>query len=227
MNVPLDITKNVTLQILKVVLGEVASMFPDPWLHLGGDELPLECLNENEGVAARASAKGGISQSIQSFQKQIQNYLTEWNKTSLFWDDVTDLETFQTKNKIVEVWHGEKISTLLEQGVHLIDTGPWYLDVGCKTTSECHSRPNYFTHRKILGGEACAWELTESECKSKENNGQTWERNFDRVVWKKLIGFAEAVWSRNTIQFDKERSTRAAKWLSNILQLNANVIEIN
>lgn len=40
---PLDPTKNSTYNALWLLLREAAQVFPDSYLHLGGDEVPFDC----------------------------------------------------------------------------------------------------------------------------------------------------------------------------------------
>lgn len=140
-----------------------------------------------------------------------------------------DLNGFDYDNAILDVWHRHKIPSYMDRKVPFIDTGNWYLDgVGCQTTSSCHKRPTKLEHPLTLGGEACAWELTEGACTSQEQgHAGRWERQFDRVVWKKLIGFAEAAWSHDSVRFGKDRATKVARDLEVGLGLDAGTIEIS
>jgi hexosaminidase len=224
-NVPLDVTSNKTLQVVKTVIGEIAELFPDPWLHLGGDELPMDCLLESKRGSGKTRLMD-LNAAVVNFEAEIRSYLqVSFNKTAILWDDVSRLNGYASNGAVIEIWHREKIKPYTKGGSSIIDTHVWYLDVGCKTTSACHNRPA--TLSESLGGEACAWELTEGDCKSLENNGQEWERNFDKIVWKKLIGFAEAVWSKNTVEFDASRSESVAGQLQRRLGMKADLITVS
>lgn len=41
---PLDVTLHKTYELVKEVFKEVFELFPDPYVHLGGDEVTLTCL---------------------------------------------------------------------------------------------------------------------------------------------------------------------------------------
>jgi N-acetyl-beta-hexosaminidase len=49
-DVPLDPTSEVTYTVLEALLGEIAQVFPDAYLHLGGDEVKYGCWNESESI---------------------------------------------------------------------------------------------------------------------------------------------------------------------------------
>lgn len=42
---PLDVTLDKTYKLVKEVFAEIFDIFPDPIVHLGGDEVVLTCLS--------------------------------------------------------------------------------------------------------------------------------------------------------------------------------------
>lgn len=40
---PLDVTLDATYKLVKEVFTEIFTLFPDPFVHLGGDEVMLTC----------------------------------------------------------------------------------------------------------------------------------------------------------------------------------------
>lgn len=50
---PLDVTLDATYTLIKEVFAEIIEIFPDPVIHLGGDEVSLRCLvNKTQVMAA-------------------------------------------------------------------------------------------------------------------------------------------------------------------------------
>jgi len=54
----LDPSKNLTFAVVAAVLEAVAEVFPDEYLHLGADEVRLECWREDAALMAWAAAQG-------------------------------------------------------------------------------------------------------------------------------------------------------------------------
>lgn len=48
---PLDVTLDKTYKLVREVFAEIIDIFPDPYIHLGGDEVVLTCLqNKTEFI---------------------------------------------------------------------------------------------------------------------------------------------------------------------------------
>lgn len=60
---PLDVTLDATYNLIKEVFSEIIEIFPDPVLHLGGDEVALRCMvNRTQLMAAeRDQLKSGTA----------------------------------------------------------------------------------------------------------------------------------------------------------------------
>jgi N-acetyl-beta-hexosaminidase len=52
------VRSNMTLEVLAGVYAEVAALFPDAYMHLGGDEVVIDCWNEDPKVVAWMQANG-------------------------------------------------------------------------------------------------------------------------------------------------------------------------
>ena len=211
-NIPLDLSSSQTIDVVKDVLTEVADIFPDPWLHIGFDELPADCYRESLG--------GDYHRHVRSFLIDIHSFATKLNRTLVIWDD--GIPDMPNNDYVAEVWHGDsRITNKLEMtGTRFISTGKsWYFDVGCTNAYSCHQAeaplPAHF--KQYIGAEACAWELSENpECRSEEQKGEFWDRNFDIRVWDRLIGFAEAAWSPRAIKFSHSRYRAVVEWLCSL-----------
>ena len=110
-------TKDATFDMLNVVLGEVAGLFPGPWLHVGGDEaLTAEW-------AGCANCKAVMDDNGLSDTRQLHRYFVEracaivrsLGKRPAGWDDVLEAEPDELMT--VVVWRGS------EQSARAIDAG--------------------------------------------------------------------------------------------------------
>ena len=49
-NIPLDVTQEFTYTVLNGFLGEMASLFSENFMHLGGDEVVTQCYTDNSTI---------------------------------------------------------------------------------------------------------------------------------------------------------------------------------
>lgn len=53
---PLNPTVNVTFDLLSTLYKEIASVFPDDYVHMGGDEVSFDCWKSNPAIQVRYAA---------------------------------------------------------------------------------------------------------------------------------------------------------------------------
>ncbi|HEX7326418.1 MAG TPA: family 20 glycosylhydrolase [Rhodanobacteraceae bacterium] len=167
--------KAYTYRFLENVLDEVVRLFPSPYVHIGGDEVPSGVWDDCKHCAKLAKEHGfkDDEQGLHSyFVGRIQKYLTSKGKTLVGWDEI--LEGGVSPKAIVEVWHlpggvwGGSNATLekaLANGNRVIIAGPYYLDTPAdRMTMEDLYRTNPFHDPlfakypgQVLGGEAPLW----------------------------------------------------------------------
>jgi len=110
---PLDVTRNETLAAVAALLAEVADIFPDALLHVGGDEVATTCWLDNPDVKAFMKAHGlKDGAALQSwFERQVVAMAGELGRDAVVWEEV-----FTTwprgagafpKNMVVEPWRGQ------------------------------------------------------------------------------------------------------------------------
>lgn len=99
-------SKNESIEFLKDVLTEVIDLFPDPYIHIGGDEAPKtrweNCHNCQKVMQDNHLANEHELQSY--FIKQMDNFLTAHNKKLIGWDEI--LEGGLSPNAAVMSWRG-------------------------------------------------------------------------------------------------------------------------
>eukprot|EP01048_Picozoa_sp_COSAG05_P003583 COSAG05_NODE_168_length_15164_cov_8.323734_14_plen_91_part_00 len=66
----IDPTLDATWQFLDTFLGEISSRFPDKYLHLGGDEVNVECFNASASVR-RWMASNGPNTTLQDVRLEL------------------------------------------------------------------------------------------------------------------------------------------------------------
>ena len=186
-----------TFTFLQNVLDEAMTLFPSPYVHIGGDETPKDRWKDCPSCQALMHEQGlKDEEGLQSyFIKRIQSYLTSKDKTLIGWDEI--LEGGADKNAIIEIWRGDdEARKALENGNRIIIAGPFYIDapldkltvrdiyrtdITHSTTPEDDSVIT--AHRaQILGAEAPLW--------SERAN----PFNAESKMYPRLLAFAENLW---------------------------------
>ena len=188
-----------TFDFLKDVLDEVIELFPSPYIHIGGDEVPKDRWRECPLCQQRIRSEGLKDEhELQSyFIRRIQQYLESKGKTLIGWDEI--LEGGADRNVVVEVWRGNsEAAKALAGGHRLIVAGPFYFDTPIKNKTlkevfftDLTSIPSYFENRDlVLGAECPLWteHVTPVNAESK--------------LYPRLQAFAEVTWTGNVGDFD-------------------------
>lgn len=167
---PIDPTKNVTYDFMQKLLAEVVEVFPDLYVHLGGDEVGFECWESNAGIKAYMAANN-ISNYEKLEEKYIQRVVdmtTALNHKSIVWQEVFVNGVRLATETIVHIWTGDT-SALLNRvtgaGLPALTSTCWYLDhlsTGGDWRKYYVCDPHDFPGNKsqkqlVLGGEACMW----------------------------------------------------------------------
>ena len=184
--------KDATFAFLQNVLDEVTPLFPSPYVHIGGDEVP-------EGVWADCAACQQLAQAngLQGeaglhswFVRRIQTYLAGKGKALVGWDEI--MEGGMDPQAVVEVWRGpDEAKKALANGNRIIIASPFYLDTSIdRMTLQDLYRTDPFDNpvlakhpKQVLGGEAPLW----SERATPLNGAAR--------LYPRLFAIAEHLWS--------------------------------
>ena len=201
-----------TFTFLHDVLDEVAALFPAPYIHIGGDEVP------KQQWAQSASSKQRMRDehlpdvdALQSwFVQRIQRDLEARGKTLVGWDEI--LEGGADRHAVVEMWRGDaEAAKALANGNRLIVAGPFYLDTPIEelTTQDIYrinpfASPAFAGHQaQVLGAEAPLW------------SEYVTPRNLEAMLYPRVLALAERLWSPDAHDYaDFQRRLRAQyPWL--------------
>jgi hexosaminidase len=191
----MDPTRDSTYKFLDRFVGEMAEIFPDLYMHVGGDE--------NNGVQWKANPR------IQEFAKKhdlkdtaaLQTYfnqqllpiLKKHGKRMIGWDEI--FAPGLSKDAVIESWRGfDSLAASAKAGYEGILAQPYYLD-------HMNSAEHYFLadpvpvgttlapgeQARILGGEACMWSEHVSP------------RTVDSRIWPRTAAIAERLWSPQSV----------------------------
>ena len=100
--------QDTTIEFFKNVLREVIDIFPNKYIHVGGDECPKDEWKQSENAQTRMRELGlKTEDELQSwFIRQMDTFLTENGRTLVGWDEI--LEGGLAQNAVVMSWRGEE-----------------------------------------------------------------------------------------------------------------------
>lgn len=193
----MDPTKEGTYKFLEKFIAEMAKLFPDPYFHIGGDEVDGKPWNDNPKIQEFMHSHGIKSnQDLQAyFNQKLEKILGKHHKIMVGWDEI--LRPDLPRTIVIQSWRGqESLANAAQQGYSGILSFGYYLDLMWPASRHYPVDPmvgaasalNPEQKSRILGGEACMW----GEWVSPEN--------IDSRIWPRTAAIAERLWSRQTVQ---------------------------
>ena len=199
----LDPTNELTYQILDDIFKEVATLFPDEYIHIGGDENEGKHWDDNPKIVAFKKAKGfTTNHELQNyFNIRVQKIIASYNKKILGWEEIISPD--MDKSAIIYSWKGVNegveagyaLKKATELGYHAILSNGYYLDLMLPLEGHYLTDPvsqvgdlDENQKNKILGGEAAMWgELVTP-------------LTIDSRIWPRMAAIAERFWSSEEIK---------------------------
>ena len=185
----MDPSKEEIYEFLDSFIEEMAGLFPDEYLHIGGDEVMPTQWNSSERIR-NFKKRHNLSSNHDLhvyFNQRVLEILAKHGKKMIGWDEI--LHQDLPKNIIVQSWRQNSLSRTVSRGYNAILSRGYYLD---------HMLPASFHYSvdplsdaelsdsgKILiqGGEACMWgEFVNSE-------------NIESRIWPRAAAVGERLWS--------------------------------
>src|SRR5216683_219037 len=192
----MDPTRESTYKFLDEFIGEMATLFPDQFFHIGGDEVNGKQWDANPKIQQFMHAHGFKNNAdLQAyFNTRVQKIVAKQGKTMEGWDEI--LRPDLPKSIVIQSWRGPKsLAEAAQQGYRGLLSSGYYLDL--MGPASAHYAVDPFADgvaglsdaekEKILGGEACMW----AEHVSPEN--------LDSRIWLRAAAVAERLWSAQTV----------------------------
>jgi hexosaminidase len=188
----LDPSREEVYQFLDGFLGEMATLFPDPYLHVGGDEVEGKPWERSPEISAFKQAHGLKSNHDFEvyFITRVSKIVTGHGKKMMGWDEV--LHPDLPRTTILHSWRGPKaLGQAVRMGFEGLLSYGYYLDLIFSAATHYAQDPldketaalGEAEKARILGGEACMW----SEFVSPET--------IDSRIWPRAAAVAERLWS--------------------------------
>jgi hexosaminidase len=192
----MDPSREETYRFLDGFIGEMAALFPDPYFHVGGDEVNGKQWSQSAHIQAFAKQhRFHDARHIQLyFSQRIRQILTRHGKIMVGWDEI--LQPGLGSSTVIETWRGRtSLAESVRQGYRGILSWGYYLDhlspasfhYGIEPLAGDAAQLTPEQTRHILGGEACMWaELVSAE-------------TVDSRIWPRLAAIAERLWSAEDV----------------------------
>jgi hexosaminidase len=174
------------------LIGEMAKLFPDPYFHIGGDEVNGKQWDANPKIQEFMKAHGiKDNAALQTyFTERVQKIVSKHHKIMVGWDEILSPDI--PKDIVIQSWRGqESLATAAKQGYRGLLSNGYYIDLmwsaarhyAVDPTSGAAANLSPEEKQRILGGEAAMW----SEYVSTEN--------VDSRIWPRTAAIAERLWS--------------------------------
>ena len=191
-----DPTRDHVYNFLDDLIGEMAKLFPDPYFHIGGDEVNGKQWDSNPQVQAFMREHGIKSnQELQTyFTLRVQKLVSKHHKIMVGWDEILSPDI--PRDIVIQSWRGpESLAAAAKQGYRGLLSNGYYIDLNWPASrhylvdpmSGAAANLSPEEKQKILGGEATMW----SEYVD--------PGNVDSRIWPRTAAIAERLWSPQNV----------------------------
>ena len=193
----MDPTRESTFEFISKFIGEMTTIFPDAYFHVGGDECDGKEWDANVRIKAFMRAHGmKDNAALQAyFTARVQKLVAAHHRIMEGWDEVLGPDT--PKDVVIQSWRGPKsLAAAARRGNRgLLSTG-YYIDLNQSAAEHYLADPlagdgaslTPEERKRVLGGEAAMWsEFTTPEI-------------IDSRIWPRTAAIAERLWSAQDVR---------------------------
>ena len=190
----LDPTREETYKFLDGFLSEMAALFPDEYMHIGGDENEGKQWDRNPAIQTFMKEKGiKDNHALQAyFNTRLLKILQKNGKKMIGWDEILQPEL--PKDIVIHSWRGTAaLAEAARKGYYGILSNGFYIDLIQPASHHYSSDPlpadstlSSEEAKHVLGGEATMW----AEWATPET--------IDSRIWPRTAAIAERLWSPRT-----------------------------
>jgi hexosaminidase len=191
-----DPTNEKIYPFLEAFLKEMAGLFPDPYLHIGGDEVEGHQWDANPAIQAFKKKNGfADNAALQAyFNRRLLQILIKCRKKMVGWDEI--FQPGLPTDIVIHSWRGqESLAEAARKGYQAILSNGYYIDL-CQSAAvhylndpvPADSPLDDLQKSLILGGEATMWtELATPD-------------TIDSRIWPRTAAIAERFWSPASVR---------------------------
>jgi hexosaminidase len=193
----MDPTRDHTYNFLEDFIAEMAKLFPDPYFHIGGDEVNGKQWDANPKIQ-EFKQKHGLKDNAAlqtAFTNRVQKIVSKHDKIMVGWDEILSPE--MPKDVVIQSWRGqESLAAAAKQGYRGLLSNGYYIDLMWSAARHYAVDPmsgdaaklSNEEKQRILGGEATMWS---------EHVGP---ENIDSRIWPRTAAIAERYWSPESVR---------------------------
>ncbi len=192
----LDPTRKEVYEFLDDFFGEMAGLFPDKYVHIGGDENEGKQWDASPRIQAFMKKKGiKDNHELQTyFNKQVLKIFKKNGKTMMGWDEIFQPDL--PNDVVIHSWRGQQsLAEAAKKGYFGVLSNGYYIDLIHPASKHYVVDPipadttlTADQQKKILGGEATMW----GEWVSPET--------IDSRIWPRTAAVAERFWSPREVK---------------------------
>jgi hexosaminidase len=192
----LDPTREEVYKFLDAFLGEMAALFPDAYMHIGGDENNGKQWDANPRIQAFMKERGlKDNHALQSyFNQRLLKILQKHGKRMMGWDEIFQPDL--PKDVVIHSWRGQQaLAEAARRGYEGILSNGYYIDLAFPASDHYLNDPGPegstltpAEAARVLGGEATMW--------AEWVNQDT----IDSRIWPRTAAIAERLWSPREVR---------------------------
>jgi hexosaminidase len=215
----MDPGKEVVFEFVEGVLGEVLRLFPSPYIHTGGDEVPRDRWKTSPYAQARMKQEGLKSEDeLQSyFTRRVERFLNSRGRKLIGWDEI--LQGGLAPRAVVMSWRGTAGGIAAARAGHQVVMTPHaetYFNYRQEPAKAGPGHPGFLPllavyhfdplrglaageARYVLGGQGCLWtEYVPTPA------------DVEYLLFPRLMAMAETLWSPPADRDDRDFLARTA-----------------
>lgn len=204
----LDPSNEQVYQFIDTLVGEVAAIFPDPYIHIGGDEVDASQWNSSESIRQFMQQQGlKDAHALQAyFNQRVEKILEKHRRQMVGWDEIYHPDL--PRSIVIQSWQGpDALGEVAKNDYRGILSTGFYLD---------QAQPASYHYRNEVWPQG----LKGADRLQDKEVAQSWQFTLPRLKGKPLSGsftLIDAVggW-RGFIDFDgrSRRMVRDVRWLA-------------
>jgi len=198
---PIDPSNQDNYAFLDGFVKELTEVFPDHYLHLGGDEVSFGCWASNPNITAFMNKSGfgtDYAKLENYYEQKLLDIVNSHNSGYIAWQEIFDNKIQIRDDTVVHAWKGnwkDEMAKITAANYKVIVSTPWYLDYiayAAQWKNYYQVEPLSFngTDKQkslVMGGEACLWgEYVDGS-------------NVVARLWPRASAVAERLWSPQSV----------------------------